>query len=84
MHLNIWGLPSLLEPASTTSIIQASGEHIDIHPIIFECAGAFTIRSASLRTTGDAESSGIDVVGWRRHCTLFYSASNDFAIFYLY
>ena len=39
------------------------------------------IRSATLRTSGAAQPSGLDALGWRRLCTSFKSASLELCNF---
>ena len=65
------------QPASNTAIVHGLGEPVDIHPVVFDCIDATTIRAAALRTTGAAGPSGIDAKGWRRLCTSFRAASKD-------
>ena len=62
------------QPASASSILETSGEPVDIHPVVFD---ADMIRSAALHIFGAAGPSGIDAKGWRRLCTSFKSASSD-------
>ena len=65
------------QPASASSILETSGEPVDIHPVVFDCIDVELIRSATLRISGALGPSGIDAKGWRRLCTSFKSASSD-------
>ncbi len=67
----------LRHPAQPDTILWGDNEIPAIKPVVFDCIDAAAIRTAALRTDGEAGPSGIDACGWRRRCTSFQTASND-------
>ena len=63
--------------ASAESILSSESHPPTVHPVMFDCVDAASIRKATLHTDGAAAPSCIDARGWRRICTSFQTASYD-------
>jgi len=66
------------QPLFQDFLIGSASEPSSVHPIIFDGLRGPLICSAALQTFGTAGPSEVDAKGWRRLCTSFKSASNDF------
>ena len=64
-------------PATPTELVMEDVDPPSVHPIVFDCITARSIRTAVLRTKGAAGPSGLDAYCWRRLCTTFSVASNN-------
>ena len=50
----------------------------DLHPVLFDCIDAESIRKAALRTNGGAGPSRADTSFWKQISTSFHLASDNF------
>ena len=65
------------QPASAKSILSSESDPPTVHPVMFDCIDAASIRTAALWTDGAAGPSCIDTRGWRRICHSFQTTSYD-------